>query len=85
MSRQTKKDNKINNRELIPDDAIKDTEDSQGFEVDWELVEKKYRQKYMRNLIIIIRKAGIRVITIPYPLIAILKKRKEKYQRKKRS
>ena len=49
MSRQTKKDNKINNRELIPDDAIKDTEDSQGFEVDWELVEKKYRQKYMQE------------------------------------
>lgn len=50
MSRQTKKDDKLyRNNELIPDDAIKDTDDAQGFEVDWELVEEKYRQKHQHR------------------------------------
>lgn len=50
MSKQTKKyDELYSNIELIPDEAIKDTEDPQGFNVDWELVEEKYRQKNHRH------------------------------------
>lgn len=50
MSKQTKKyDELYSNIELIPDDAIKDREDSQGFDVDWDLVEEKYRQHHHRH------------------------------------
>lgn len=46
MSKQTKKyDELYSNIELIPDDAIKDTDDEQGFDVDWDLVEEKYKKK----------------------------------------
>lgn len=46
MSKQTKKYNELySNIELIPDEAIKDTDDSQSFEVDWDLIEEKYREK----------------------------------------
>lgn len=50
MSKRTKKyDELYSNIELIPDDAIKDTDDPQGFDVDWDLVEEKYRQKNQRH------------------------------------
>ena len=46
MSKQTKKyDELYSNIELIPDEAIKDTDDSQSFEVDWDLIEEKYHKK----------------------------------------
>ena len=45
MSRQTKEyDELYSNIELIPDEAIKDTEDGQGFDVDWELVEENTKR-----------------------------------------
>ena len=47
MSKRTKDyDELYSNIELIPDEAIKDTDDPQGFSVDWDLVEKKYRQNH---------------------------------------
>lgn len=50
MSKQTKDyDELYSNIELIPDEAIKDTDDPQGFSVDWDLVEKKYRQNHHRH------------------------------------
>ena len=42
MSKQNKKDDLYSNIELIPDEAIKDTDSEQGFEVDWDIVEEKY-------------------------------------------
>ena len=45
MSKQIKKyDELYSNIELVPDEAIKDTDDPQGFDVDWDLVEEKYQQ-----------------------------------------
>ncbi len=50
MSRQTKEyDELYSNIELIPDEAIKDTEDGQGFDVDWELVEEKYQKRHQHH------------------------------------
>lgn len=50
MSKQIKKyDELYSNIELVPDEAIKDTDDSNGFDVDWDLVEKKYRQHRHRH------------------------------------
>lgn len=50
MSKQIKKhDDLYSNIELIPDEAIKDTDDSQGFDVDWELVEQKYQHHQHRH------------------------------------
>lgn len=50
MSKQIKKyDELYSNIELVPDEAIKDTNDSNGFDVDWDLVEKKYRQHRHRH------------------------------------
>lgn len=50
MSKQIKKhDDLYSNIELIPDEAIKDTDDSQGFDVDWELVEQKYQHHRHRH------------------------------------
>lgn len=47
MSKQTKDyDELYSNIELIPDEAIKDTDDPQGFDVDWDLIEEKYRQHH---------------------------------------
>lgn len=47
MNKRTKKyDELYSNIELIPDEAIRDTNDSQGFDVDWDLVEEKYREHH---------------------------------------
>lgn len=49
MSKRIKKDKTYDNMELIPNEVIKDTNDPQGFDVDWDLVEKKYKQKSHRS------------------------------------
>ncbi|MCI9617564.1 MAG: hypothetical protein HFG31_06120 [Eubacterium sp.] len=50
MSKQIKKyDELYSNIELVPDEAIKDTDDPQGFDVDWDLVEEKYQQHRHRH------------------------------------
>ncbi len=50
MSKQIKKhDDLYSNIELIPDEAIKDTDDPQGFDVDWDLVEQKYQHHQHRH------------------------------------
>ena len=50
MSIRTKKNNKKSeSSEFIPNDAIKDTDNPQGFDVDWDLVEEKYRQHHKHS------------------------------------